>query len=460
MEKTIEMQLLIASIYSDVRPVLNYPKVYAPIYKVYINPGSFIMLNQKERSIFRIIKTSNSEIELLDSGNIEKKLVSNILVNKFIFKEDISSLSTTVTILRNNHLSIIQEVVQTMNTYWVKNINITSICFVFYVDNILDHTYQILGPGNSYITRYYRNTENVITEIEPQDFESFYVDNNANLFSSDYSFETYIGLSQLRIKIMKCMCSSSSQGTSFISQKGLLFAISPSTWTYLMHYFMTNNIRINHYSRKRRICQLDFNMTYEAFTPPSINWMHVRFETSQELYLLQQLLGEHIIHGVEKKRPNKAQNYRSILNLNDKCNVVRAVPESERVDFSTRKPTNCGIDILYNNITGMKVWTRYESFVAKDHPEMKIHLNASTAIRHQISNLVSEFTVSGIKIHFGRTLFTYDSTLFKVLEEEENGKVVCEVLSSKSTEYKVRDHYSFDDVDTVKEIILENMTKE
>ena len=114
------MQLLIASTYSDVRPVLNYPKVYAPIYKACINLGSFITLHQKERSIFRIIKTSNSEIELLDSRNIEKKLVSNILVNEFIFKEDISSLSATATILRNNHLSMVQEVTQTMNTYWVK----------------------------------------------------------------------------------------------------------------------------------------------------------------------------------------------------------------------------------------------------------------------------------------------------------------------------------------------------
>ena len=454
------MQLLIASTHSDVRPVLNCPKVYAPTCKACMNPGSFITLNQKERSIFRIIKTSNSEIELLDSRNIEKKLVSNILVNEFIFKEDVSSLSTTATILRNSHLSMVQEVVQTMNTYWVKNINITSICFVFHVDNILDHTYQILGPVNSYVTRHYRNTENVIKEIEPQDFESFYADNNANLFSSDYSFETYIGLSQLRVEIMKCMCSSSSQGTSFVSRKGLLFGVSPSTWTYLVHYFMTYNVRINHCSRKRRMCQLDLNMTHEAFTPPSINWMHVRFETSQELCLLQQLLGEHIIHGVEKKRPNKAQNYRSVLNPNDKCNVVRAVPESERVDFSTRKPANCGVDILCNNITGMKVWARYESFIAKDHPDMKIHFNASTEIRRRINNLVSEFSVSGIKIHFGRTLFTYDSTVFKVLEEKENGKIVCEVLSSKSTQYKVRDHHSFDDIDTVKEIIVENMTKE
>ena len=444
MERTSEMELIIASTYSDVRPVLNCSKVYAPTYKEYINPGSFITLNQQDRSIFRIINTNNS----------------NILVNEFIFKEDISSPSTTATNARNDNLSMVQEVVQTMNTYWVNNVNITSICFVFHIDNISDHTYQILGNGNSYITRHYRNTDDVIEEIESKDFKSFYVADNDSLFSSDYSFETYIGLSQLRIEIMKCMCSSSKQGTSFISRKGLIFGISPSTWTYLAHYFITNNIKINHYSRKRRICQLNSNMTYEAITPPSIDWMHVRFETSQELYLLQQILGEHIIHGVEKKRPNKAQNYRSVLNPNDKCNVVRVVPESERVDFSTRKPTNCGIDILYNNITGMKVWTRYESFVAKDHPEMKIHLNASTAIRHQIRNLVSEFTVSGIKIHFGRTLFTYDSTLFKVLEEEENGKVVCEVLSSKSTEYKVRDHYSFDDVDTVKEIILENMTKE
>ena len=91
---------------------------------------------------------------------------------------------------------------------------------------------------------------------------------------------------------------------------------------------------------------------------------------------------------------------------------------------------------------------------------MKKHLNASTAIRRRINNLVSDFSVSGIKIHFGCTLFTYNSTLFKVLEEKENGKVVCEVLPSKLMQYKVRDHHSFDDIDTVKKIILENMTKE
>ena len=68
--------------------------------------------------------------------------------------------------------------------------------------------------------------------------------------------------------------------------------------------------------------------------------------------------------------------------------------------------------------------------------------------------------MSGIKIHFGRTLFTYNSTLFKVLEEKENGKVVCEVLSSKLTQYKVMDYYSFDDINTMKKIILENIIRE
>ena len=95
------MELLIASTYSDVRPVLNCSKVYAPTYKAYANPGSFITLNQQDRSVFRIINTNNS----------------NILVNEFIFKEDISSLSTTATNARNDNLSMVQEVAQTMNTY-------------------------------------------------------------------------------------------------------------------------------------------------------------------------------------------------------------------------------------------------------------------------------------------------------------------------------------------------------
>ena len=182
MEKTIEMQLLITSTRSDARSVLHCPKVCAPMHKAHMNPGSFTTLNQKETSVFRIIKTSNSEIESLDSRNTEKKLVSNVLASEFSFKEDMPSLSTTATILQNNHLSVVQEAVQTINAYWVKNINVASICFALHVDSILDLAHQILGPGNSYIARCYRNAENVIKEIEPQDFESFYVDNNARLF--------------------------------------------------------------------------------------------------------------------------------------------------------------------------------------------------------------------------------------------------------------------------------------
>ena len=78
---------------------------------------------------------------------------------------------------------------------------------------------------------------------------------------------------------------------------------------------------------------MKYALTYQSISK-STNWEHIRFETEQDFTLLQSLIGEGILFGVEKKRPSKRLNYASTLHVNDTCHVIQ--PLSESTSFSTQ----------------------------------------------------------------------------------------------------------------------------
>ena len=92
-------------------------------------------------------------------------------------------------------------------------------------------------------------------------------------------------------------------------------------------------------------------------------WDHIRFETQQDFKSLEKLVSNNIYFGVEKKRPSRRDNYVSALHVNDTCHTFTF--EEKRNVFKTRFPLTMGIDLLFSENDGLKVWVRYSSLRAQ-----------------------------------------------------------------------------------------------
>ena len=88
----------------------------------------------------------------------------------------------------------------------------------------------------------------------------------------------------------------------------------------------------------------------------------------QDFKCLEELVGNNIHVGVEKKIPSRRDNYVSALHENDTCHAFTF--SEERNVFKTRYPLTMGIDLLFSENDGLKVCVQYSSLRAASHPEV------------------------------------------------------------------------------------------
>jgi len=107
------------------------------------------------------------------------------------------------------------------------------------------------------------------------------------------------------------------------------------------------------------------------------NWKTIRLETHDELESLKKLLGPYCLFGVTKSRLSRSNNYKVLLNKSDLLNIVE--PMARKEQYKRRNVVTFGIDLMFCNRIGVKVWARYCSKVASDIPDA-IHLLTAISI--------------------------------------------------------------------------------
>ena len=168
---------------------------------------------------------------------------------------------------------------------------------------------------------------------------------------------------------------------------------------------------------------------------------------------LRQLLGEFTGFGVKKQRPKKINGYVSTLHQNDTCHVI--TPSSERSKFSSRMPTNMGVDFLYNEKDGMKVWVRYCAVLAHLHPLIQSFFCDLASVPAQLD--IETASLENIVLHPGRSFFNYENCLFKIVELGDDF-ALAQAIQTKNNMYVWRETYRFNDLNIIRQSIKDMLS--
>ena len=150
-------------------------------------------------------------------------------------------------------------------------------------------------------------------------------------------------------------------------------------------------------------------------------------------------------------------NYQSVLHCNDQCHVITPVPDNEATRFSTRSPENTGIDFIYNDIDKMKVWVRFKSVKAANHPPINNLLTNRARPVFVSTSALQNTTLDDVSIIPGCTTFSYKRSMFRVMNVS-NEQLEARVLQSNNVDFTRNQIVQFHDINEVKQYILDSNT--
>ena len=438
-------------------PDYSSHKVYFDGAKDYVSPGSYVSISEVQ-SVFQIISVlpcTNAEVPLSIQQRARCNSKSQIM--KLLRYKRLSEITMRTTPLRQRAVRDVTEVVKTSEITYELNTNIESVCFIFHSQDILSGKYVCSGISDAYVIRQKVSTNN--STLEPIESEFFLpfptldVTNRfSSLYSSDYCSQVWNGIAKIRETINGIMCRRKiNQGVSFCQCKSMALHLAPSTWTYLVLKLQKmSTIQVHTYKRSARKAVLKYGLLYESVSITK-EWQHVRFETTNDFTVLQSLVGSSISFGVEKKRPSKRQNYQSALHENDTCHVFNL--RNERTEFKTRSPLTMGVDLLFSEYDGLKVWARYSTMRAAEHPEINAFFLELQRTPTNLQNSIDSSTLRDVVLVAGRTTFQMNSCVFRVIEAHDFF-VIAKVLQSRNESYVRGNNYQFDNVNEIKISIL------
>ena len=262
-----------------------------------------------------------------------------------------------------------------------------------------------------------------------------------------------MGISKMRETINLLMCTRTmTLRTFFLTSKTQAFHAPMSLWLYVKSRLEVTVVVVHQYSQRSQKTVLHSDLAMELIGRVK-HWEHIWFETQEDFNYLKSLVGENILFGVEKQRLIKRTRYFSALHENNTCHII---PVAERTSFATRSPFNHGIDLLFNDKDGMKIYCRYSAGRAGDIPEINIILHKS---RQQFQNstaidLIDNATLKDVVITPNRTTFSYLRCVWKVVKLDTNF-VMCKVLQSCNDCYTRGFIYKINDINAVKHSILQ-----
>ena len=448
---------------SETKPSLSSLKTYFIAGREYLSSGTFVKLRGCGSLVFEIISVvDQTEVSPPPDIITRSSLVTPSQIIKLGVYEicDRRNYETyRFTPLRQRALNGVTEVLKKNQTSFALNVDIESISFIFHSSTILSGENICSGISNAYTIRYEVNehNRNVILPISPEAFMSFppCYSEFSQYYATDYSQQVWTGISKMRETINSLMCRRTmTQGISFLTSKTQAFHSPLSLWSYIKSRLEGTVVVVHQYTRRSRKTVLHDGLAMESIGRMK-HWEHIRFETKEDFDYLKGLVGENILYGVEKQRLTKRTRYFSALHENNTCHIIR--PVAERTSFATRSPFNHGIDLLFNDIDGMKIYCRYSAGRAGDIPEVNaiLHQSQEEVLNSAVQqDLIDNATLDDVVITPNRTTFSYLMCVWKVVEVDNNF-LRCKVLQSRNDTFTRGSIYKINDINMVKSSILQ-----
>ena len=144
-------------------------------------------------------------------------------------------------------------------------------------------------------------------------------------------------------------------------------------------------------------------------------------------------------------------SYQWLLNANDVANIVH--PISEKLKFTRRNVTTFGIDLMFSEGVGGKVWARFASEKAMEVPFLLAILESMNAAtpNHAIGTTSND---EEIEIEPGISIFYCQNCAVRVEEVLDSGEVDCVALQSSNVNYVIGSSIQMSNVNAVKQCTL------
>jgi len=441
--------------------IISSGKIYLPQTKQYCPPGSFVRSNVLENQmVYRLLCTcSCSDLSVpIEKRNILRRSTSTMVqVVKAVAYKPVSEFDVVIPLLRQRIVNDTVEYVRVEKEVYILNEELGSVCFIHHIDDVLSGQYQCSGRRNVFVIRYsissYTNELNDISDFRsfPDQFDDFSI-----YHATDLSRTIWIGLESINEVLLKIMCKSGERvGSSFYSSKSQIFSLSTEIWNYILYFFNTSDtcIEIHEFNTNSRVKRIEYGMVYKSLLVQR-KWYQIRLETHDQLNLLKSLLGPYCLFGVTKGRPGKVNNYEvSGVTKYDDINVVE--PLSSPTEFVRRNITTQGVDLLFCEGVGCKVWARYSRKRSSTVPDILHMINEMNRTPNN-AEYESSNTLNNVMIEPGKTIFYYNNCALRV-NTISDGIIQCIVLQSSNSDYATGSFICFENEDEVKAMVLSTL---
>ena len=180
------------------------------------------------------------------------------------------------------------------------------------------------------------------------------------------------------------------------------------------------------------------------------NNFQCRITNKNQLGLLKSLLRPYCLFGVTKGRPCKSNNHQVVvISEHDDVNVVE--PLSHATQFIRRNVTTHGVDALFCEGAGFKVWARCSRKRSSAVPcalDMMNEMNRVPMIADDESNDALHL----VNLEPGKTMFCHDNCALRV-SAMSDGVVQCAMLQSTNSDQVAGSFVAFDDENEVKSMV-------
>jgi hypothetical protein len=343
--------------WAKVLPHVGERPTHCPILQADLHPGHFVLYHSDQvdsDQVGRIIETQVQEAD-------KRMFLLNIFVS---LKES----GIAVTPLTNSRSEFITELVQTKNTILVSPTKIVNIAFVHLASDVeSDEVFGWQGVFNFYLLRY-RSDEKLVDKYLPYPC----LHENFTGYRDDYSYRMFLFLNRFRKELSRRIGRwGIGQGKNTVNYGQV--ATSSEEWYYVK---LCCAIEVSTDRKRRKIDRVvEPGMTLKSIRR-EVQTEHMSFQTSEELPILQKLLGDMCLYEVRKKRPKVGEERG--LHWNDELNVICSLDgRSSECVWDPRNKYKPGIDVYFNREDMLSLVIRYEKYQVQGTKERLIRCPSS-----------------------------------------------------------------------------------
>ena len=334
---------------------------------------------------------------------------------------------------------------------------INSIAFVFHVDDIRSSEYSCVGMSNCHVIRhkFRNNTCRVLETMQRNDHKAFstLLPNFYSCFNHDYCEDTWLGITIIKRHLSKMLCKNKADaGVMCTTEKSSIISFSKVAWHHIKN--KSEGVAVHIRSTKTRTPQLEHNFGLRSAVECRA-WQHIQYKTKDDLDALMKIIGKYALHGRRQHLPTKIEGYYCPLNLNDIINYVLADSDVDTT-FSWKNLRNCGVDFIFCEKVGLKIWVRFRSEVAKNNQTIA---NNFLQVMNQNAEApkLKPADVDDNDIALKPNMrFQYDKAMFRI-DNVGSDTAHCTATQSKNEIHNKGSACQFDDLFVIKNAIVKRL---